>query len=101
MTDIRAGDVVVCVDDGPCRCCGLDIGIPLRAVRRVRWAKWDVNVPTGIRVLAIGVDGLRDIGAHRARRGVNSARFRKIKPADDRFTQQLRKCRPLRTREDA
>jgi hypothetical protein len=93
MSDIGPGDVVECLDArGATR--ALQVGAVYRVVRNdvVRNCRlphldglpcvWLVGVPPS------------DCGNGRATR-----RFRAIRPADDSFTEQVRKCRPIKPRE--
>jgi hypothetical protein len=102
MSDFAPGDVVVCVDDSPCRCCGDDIAIRLGTSYRVARAYVGLNRPTGKRFLSLRLVGVDNSSPHHwQERGINAARFRKIRPADESFTRQMRALRPIKTRVEA
>jgi len=80
------GDVVVCVDDSPCRCCGNPISVRVGPYYRVE--RLGVNPgPRGpFRLLILsGVPA-----SPRHSRGVNANRFRKIDDeVDEAFREQM------------
>lgn len=84
-SEIIPGDVVVCVDDSPCKCCGDDLGIPLRSHHRVLQVGRARNRRTGDWVDTLHFPGIRETQRHPAKWGVNAARFRKILPGKMEF----------------
>lgn len=83
-TSLKAGDLVSCIDDAPCRCgnCGA-IPVPYKrgdVFRVERTGK--TNGKPSIWLVGVPNDDQHD--------GENVTRFRKIVPASDDFTMMLR-----------
>lgn len=106
MSGFAPGDVVVCVDDSPCLCCGLDIphlvwGQYYRIVRIGR----GFNARDRITIDGIDCGLFTPFGDHLGYlpddRLWNIERFRKIDPASDEFTQRMRALRPHKVGEPA
>lgn len=94
-TSIRAGDVVTCIEDCPCRCenC-IETGKPVS----VPYRKGDVFRVISVEVADsahLHLKGVRPARGHKP--GENAARFRKVKPATADFATMIRSFR----REDA
>lgn len=95
MSDFAPGDVVVCVDDSP-----FPKGQnPPKSIRRGSVYRVDgifESPTTGSPCITlIGVNPDTSNGMFGA------WRFRKIDPADEPFAEQIRACRPIKTKVDA
>lgn len=90
MSDIRAGDVVVCVDDGV-----IDCG---KTVHTGAWVRRLVTY----RISSVQTD---DCGCLTAQTACGTEglvrRFRKIEAPKTKLSERIRKCRPIPVREDA
>jgi hypothetical protein len=96
MSDFAPGDVVVCVEDRPCDCCGLKMAnIRRRDLYRVEREMPRIGGPGRALVLS----GVPAEPGHP--RGYFAPRFRKVRPASESFTRQIRACRPIKTRVEA
>lgn len=96
---IGVGDVVVCVDDGPCQCLRCQRGftspvvsVKLNALYRVEGFSALNN--GDLSLLLVGIPAR---AGHR--RGTAMRRFRKVLPADPKFIEQIRSLTPHRERE--
>lgn len=89
MSDIQPGDVVVCVDDQPIQC-GFGVHLGTSVKRGKTYRVTSITRQMDCRRCEILI--LDDIT------GV-AQRFRKIRPADEQFTQSIRATKPVR--EDA
>jgi hypothetical protein len=96
MTDIKRGDLVVCIDAKP------DLVDPLAHLliegRHYRVACVGPRTNDGIYALTA-----HDWPSNTPGKGWAFAirRFRKIDKADEKFTEQVRACRPIKQREPA
>ena len=70
------GDLVVCVDDSPCTCCGASAPVRLGAIYCVEGFEKAHGV---VGYVLVGVPKL-DGAMHFGFRGINVERFRKIRP---------------------
>lgn len=92
MNDIRAGDVVVCINDEPCRCgCNEPVSVRRGTLYRVIHVCWDDQQ---VIVTLAGVN--HKTQCHPEGEGICIDRFRKIDPADEGFTEIIRACRPIK-----
>jgi hypothetical protein len=96
MSGFKPGDVVCCVDDSPCRCCGAPLPVSKGGVYRVA----ELQGPAHNHVLGSWITALVLRGVPVAQTmphtgwGVNSARFRHLPKADPAFTEAMRALRP-------
>jgi hypothetical protein len=91
MSDFQPGDVVVCVDDSPCTSQSHDHTEPCP------WKKGEIG-----RVISVYKYGLElHPRKHPEHTYIAAYRFRKIRPADESFTRQMRALRPIKTKEHA
>jgi hypothetical protein len=98
MSDIQAGDVVVCVDASPSRApyhVKRDPTVPLTlgAYYRVRELAPAENGRIGIRLVGIILPHYERLGTEIV---FKADRFRKIDAADEQFTHQIRSLKPVR-----
>lgn len=99
MTDIQAGDVVVCVDDGPDPTVPLGrpcILIKARNHYRVERVWVSTHYQTAIKYVVLKLAG---VPSETVSGGYGVWRFRKVKPATEEFTARIKAIRPIR--EDA
>jgi hypothetical protein len=103
MSDIQAGDRVVCVDvsdaDGPS-------ALRRKALSRLTLGRAYRVTQVGSAHLiegpAIGLAGVRNSDLLPEWRDLWRAhRFRKIRPAEDEFTSLIRKMKPVKAKEEA
>lgn len=90
MSGFRIGDVVVCVDDSPCRAphlLGLPFAFKRGTVKKISYVCLDGRGKVAIRF----TDGPEPIGP-----GFVAERFRKIQKADNAFTAQMRALKPIK-----
>jgi hypothetical protein len=97
---IGIGDVVVCVDDSPCKCCGAPTQVVRGRTYQVTDIRVGINPARSLPIVSLYLVGVRARGKH-AGWGINSERFRKVQKADDKFTRQIRALRPAKQKEDA
>lgn len=89
MSDFQVGDVVVCVDDGPCGCgCGDLMNFSIGQMDRIDRI-W-------VRSSGVYFDSphFGTPSPNHPARGVAARRFRKLPKADDSFIQQILACKP-------
>lgn len=89
-SDIRSGDVVICVDDRA----NLGGKISDRQSQYIKASRYYRVIGIGFTKRGPGFS-LQDVKSP-ADGFWYEARFRKIPPADEQFTQQMRACRPVR-----
>jgi hypothetical protein len=101
VSGIGPGDLVVCVDASPCKCCGINNpSLQIRKVYRVlritqcRWFD-------GTAGIALGLAGHRPLLGHQA--AVNAERFRKLNDGeeDQDLIAKIKACKPVRRSVDA
>lgn len=95
MSDhFKAGDVVACVDDTPCRC-GRCPGVRFPTRRGGIYRVEAVDPPRfrgdiwGLVLVGVVANGVHN-------RAINIARFRHLPKADEQFTARIRACKPIR-----
>lgn len=88
--DIRAGDVMACVDDSPCTCCGIKTLIRAGRLYRVE------GIYPWRGLLYLELLGVGATGSHV--RGENSARFRKLndEPDNIELIERIKRRAPVR-----
>jgi len=101
--DIRPGDVVVCIDESPCGCCGAYYpDLAIGRLFRVTGTKPLMNYRTGLNVTGLLWPDQPRVGDHPEMAGRNPARFRKLPTADTEFTAQMRAMKPrVRSNQEA
>jgi hypothetical protein len=98
--EIRPGDVVVCVDDTDCAIYPGASSYKLGAIYRIVAASMIRDGGTGYETYCVQTD--RDNPVRDGRVGWASAkRFRKLPPATEAFTRQMRACKPQKQPVDA
>jgi hypothetical protein len=97
--EIRPGDVVVCVDESPCKCCGgIDPDLCIGRMFRVVTVGRGFNTAHRVWVDTLHWPGQSDFNGHPSYAGKNIARFRKLPTADTEFTAQMRAMKPRKRR---
>jgi len=99
--EFKPGDVVVCVNDAPCRCCNTAWPVRVGSLHRVAAVGRGFNRPMRLWADALHLVGWPDMPRHPAFHGVNAARFRHLPKADEQFTAEMRAIRPVREEEPA
>ena len=94
MSGFRPGDLVVCVDDAPCRCknCGGEPW-PTRRGGIYRVEGMDPPLHRGD-IWGVIIVGIPASPGHQ--RALNPKRFRLLPKADETFTAQIRACKPIK-----
>lgn len=99
MSDFAPGDVVVCVDAGDLGVGSRNVGL-LSEGRLYRVARVTPPYPwsSGDFCYGVVVEGVRSYNFDGS---FHPRRFRKIRPASDQFTRQIRACKPIKEKEPA
>ena len=96
VDEIRAGDVVVCLDASPCRCCGCPANVVEKQLYRVEATTFSSNKVFG-KFRSVVLAGVPKPFSRHKPNTIAIDRLRKLPPADEQFIQQIRACRPVKT----